>query len=1109
MKHRASGPFLVLTLLTLSPLAQSLPAQAVPAPTPAAAGGTLGFYRFPALHGEVVVFAAEGDLWRVPVSGGVAQRLTTHAAEETDPAISPDGRTLAFTARYEGPAALYTMPLAGGMPKRWTYEADPAVATTWTPSGELVYTTAHYSTLPQNQLVRLNTADGSRARVPLSTATEASWDATGRILYFVRPQFHANVTKRYTGGMARDVWKYVEGAPEAVELTGDYKGESHSPMWWEGRVWFVTDRDGTMNLWSMDENGGDVRQHTRHSGWDVRNPDLQAGRIVYELGADLRLYDVASGTDRMIPITLASDFDQLREKWVDSPMEFLTSAHLSPSGDRVVLTSRGRVSVAPVDAGRFVHASLKEGVRYRDATFLPDGNTLAALSDESGEFEWVTLPATGVGDGRALTTGGDVLRYEGVPSPDGKWIAYTDHRRDLWVLEVATGRQRKASEARNGSGDPAWSSDSRWLAFVEAAPNTFSQVKLFDTGSGAVTTLTSDRVNAQTPAWDAKGDFLWFLSDRRLVSTVAQPWGSRQPEPFFDKVWEIYEIGLRADVRSHFRPADELTPAAAAPAAEAAGGGARTSAAGAVASASPVRIVLEGIQRRVRRVPVEAGNYGALSANASALFYLSRDAGQIGGGNLVALPITSDDPKPFVIADNVSSYEPSGDGKKLLFRQRDAFYVVDAKPSKPGNLQDGHVDLSGWKFSMDTRQDFRQMFLDALRMEEDYFYDPGMHGLDWKAVTAKHLALVDRVTTRDELSDLIGRAVGELSALHTAVRGGEFRTGEDNIQVASLGVRLAKEAKAGGYRIEHIYESDPDYPEEMSPLADPYLGVAEGDVIVAVNGAPAADEPDIGALLRDQVGKQVRLSVRTGSADPRDVLVTPIGNESNLRYADWEQTRRTKVEADGKGQIGYVHLRAMGGANLTEWYRSFYPVFDRQGLILDMRRNLGGNIDSFILEKLLRQAWMYWKENVGGVSWNMQYAFRGHMVVLVDQNTMSDGEAFADGFRRLGLGPVIGMRTWGGEIWLGDSNRLTDGGHARAPSMGVFGPEGQWLIEQIGVIPDVEVDNLPRATFDGQDAQLDAAIRYLQQKIAEDPRPVPEPPPYPRRAFRYPGGEGR
>ena len=1084
MKLRATAALLGLALGPMIASAQ----------TPAATGGTLGFYRFPALHDDVVVFAAEGDFWRVGVQGGTAYRLTTHPAEETDPTISPDGRTLAFTARYEGPAELYTMPLAGGRPTRWTYEGEPSIATTWTPSGEVVYTTMHYATLPQYQMVRLNLADGARTRVPLYTATEGSWDASGRTLYFVRPAFHNNVTKRYVGGTARDVWKYVDGTAEGVELTGDYQGESHSPMWWNGRVYFVTDRDGTMNLWSMDENGDDVRQHTTHSGWDVKNPDLQGGRIVYQLGADLRLYDVASGSDTPIPITLASDFDQLREKWVDNPMEFLTSAHVDKTGDKVVLTSRGRVFVAPTGpGGRFVRASTREGVRYRDVTFLPDG-TLVGLSDESGEFEWVTLPATGVGAGRALTTDGTVLRYAGLPSPDGKWLAYTDHHRDLWVMDVATGRQRKATRGREGSGDQTWSPDSRWLAFVESADNTFTQIRIFDTRDGSVTTVTTERANSQSPTWDARGDFLYFLSDRHLESTVGGPWGSRAPEPYFDKTWEIYELGLRPDVRSHFRPADELTPATE--------GSGNDGASAAIPN--PVEIDMDGIQARLRRVPVDAGNYGTLASNGSALFYLSREGGQFGGGNLMALAIKDDEPKPVVVAEGVRGYELTGDGKKMMIRQGNNLAVVDARAAKADKLADARVDLSGWRFSMDVRQDFRQMYVDALRMERDYFYDTNMHGVDWQAVTDKYMTLIDRVTTRDELSDVIGRVVGELSALHTAVRAGEFREGDDNIQVASLGARLAK--AGDGFRIEYIYRSDPDYPDEMSPLADPYLGVSEGDVIVAVNGQATADVAEVGELLRNQVGEPVRLAVRTGSAAPRDVIVTPTGNEQQLRYRDWEYTRRMKVDEDGGGQIGYVHLTAMSSNNLTEWYRNFYPVFNRQGLIIDVRRNSGGNIDSFILEKLMRKAWMYWKENVGNVSWNMQYAFRGHMVVLVDQNTASDGEAFADGFRRLGLGPVIGMRTWGGEIWLGSSNRLTDGGYARAPSMGVFGPEGEWLIEQRGVIPDIEVDNLPKATFDGQDAQLDAAIHYLQQKIAEDPRPVPDAPPHPIRGFKYPGG---
>jgi tricorn protease len=1061
--------------------------------------GALGFYRFPALNGDRIVFAAEGDLWTVPVDGGLARRLTSHPAEESDPVLSPDGRTLAFTARYEGPAELYTMPADGGLPERRTYEAETSVATTWSPDGKLVYTTSHFSTLPQNQLVALDLTRGTRERIPLYTATEGSYDDDGSTLFFVRPAYHNNVTKRYVGGTARDVWKFEAGAPEAVELTGDYEGESHSPMWWEGRVYFVTDRDGTMNLWSMDEAGGDLRQHTDHSGWDVKNPDLNDGRVAYQLGADLRLVDLATGEDRLVPIRLASDLDQLREKWVTEPMEYLTSAHLSPDGTRVVLTARGRVFVAPVGAGRLARASRAEGVRYRDVTFLGSSGTLVALSDESGEFEWVTLPATGVGEGRALTTGGDVLRYDGVPSPDGARLAYVDHRRDLWVLDIGGGGQVRVNEHREGVGQPAWSSDGRWLAFVETALNTFSQVKLYDTREGSVTELTSDRVNSQSPAWGAGGDFLYFLSDRNLRSLVGSPWGARQPEPYFDKTWEVYEIALRRGLRSPFMPVDELLPTDE----DAREDGMEE---------GPVVVELDGIRRRVRKVPIPSGNYGSLAANAQALFYLSREAGQFGGGALTAVRIGSGDVEPVTLVEGASELEMSADGKKLLVRQRDNLHVIDARPQKPGDLADTRLDLSGWTFSMDVREDWRQMFVDAWRMERDYFYDPGMHGLDWEAVRDKYLPLVDRVTTRDELSDVIGRVIGELSALHTSVRGGDMRTGDDDVGVATLGGRLTRDPAAGGYRIEHIYRSEPDYPDEASPLSDPFIDVREGDVIEAINGVPTLSVDQVGALLRNQAGEQVRLAVRRDGGTPRDVIVTPISDERSLRYADWAYTRRLEVEERGRGAIGYVHLRAMGGGNLTEWYRQFYPVFNRPGLIIDVRRNSGGNIDSFILEKLLRKAWMYWKENVGEPSWNMQYAFRGHMVVLVDQNTASDGEAFADGFRRLGLGPVIGMRTWGGEIWLGSRNRLTDGGLARAPSMGVYGPEGEWLIEQIGVVPDIVVDNLPHATFRGEDAQLEAAIRYLQQKIAEDPRAVPEPPPYPHRAFRYrttDGGTGR
>jgi tricorn protease len=386
-------------------------------------------------------------------------------------------------------------------------------------------------------------------------------------------------------------------------------------------------------------------------------------------------------------------------------------------------------------------------------------------------------------------------------------------------------------------------------------------------------------------------------------------------------------------------------------------------------------------------------------------------------------------------------------------------------------------------------------------MERDYFYDKNMHGVNWKKMHSKYYPLVSRVTTRNELSDLIGRFVGELSALHTSVRGGDTRNDNANIPIANLGARFSRDNANKGYRIDYIYKADPDYPDTRSPLDDPYLDIRIGDVITHVNGKPSLESVDIGELIRNQIGKQVKLKIERTSVS-RDIIVEPIGSMYSLRYKDWEYSRRLITEKESNNNIGYVHLQAMGANDINQWYREFYPVFDRPGLIIDVRHNRGGNIESFILEKLLRKAWMYWKSRSGKPYWNMQYAFRGHIVILVDENTASDGEAFADGFKKLGLGTAIGMRTWGGEIWLSSANRLSDNGLARAPMMGVYGDKGEWLIEGHGFVPDIEVDNLPHATFNGGDAQLEAAIEHLKQLIAKDPRKVPPVPAYPDKSFK-------
>jgi tricorn protease len=471
----------------------------------------------------------------------------------------------------------------------------------------------------------------------------------------------------------------------------------------------------------------------------------------------------------------------------------------------------------------------------------------------------------------------------------------------------------------------------------------------------------------------------------------------------------------------------------------------------------------------------------------------------------VSYTITNDSPELKTVVADIRRFAPSQDGKKLLIHKGDNLSIIDANPGS-ADLDKKGVPLGAWSMSVTPREEWRHMFVEAWRLERDYFYDRDMHGVDWKAMLEKYRPLVDRVTTRGELSDLIAQMVAELSTLHTFVRGGDERDGPDNIQVASLAATLARDEAAGGYKVERVFRNDPDQPERAGPLSRPGVDVREGDVIEAINGVPTLSVADCSALLRQKAGVQVLVRVKPAAGgDSRDVIVVPVTQQTatDIRYHEWEHTRRLRVADASKGRIGYVHLRAMGGGDFTDWARHYYPDFNKEGLIIDVRHNRGGNIDSWILSRLLRKVWFYWTDRVGNPpTWNMQQAFRGHLVILCDERTASDGEAITEGFRRLGLGKVIGTRTWGGEVWLSANNFLVDRGIATAGETGVYAPDGTWLIEGHGVDPDIVVDNLPHSTFKGEDAQLAAAVDHLMKLMREQPVPPVKAPKLPDKSFK-------
>ncbi len=1053
--------------------------------------GVLGYYRSPAIHGDLVVFCAEGDLWKVNASGGTAQRLTTHPSTESNPEISPDGKWLAFSASYEGPTEVYVMPLEGGLPTRCTYEGASAIPVGWKSSTELLYSTRKYSPLGDRQVCIYNLGTHARSLLPLAQASDGCFADDSHQFFFTRLAFQGSQTKRYKGGTAQNLWRWDGGSTEAVPLTPDFPGTSRDPKFWNGKVYFESDRDGVMNIWAMDAHGKNLKQLTKHDDFDATDISMDGGRIVYQHGADVWMLDVKTGKDAPIPIRLTSDFDQMRERWLKTPLTWTTSAHISPDGTRVVMTARGQVFVAPAKAGRIIEVTRNKGVRFRDAKFSYDGKRIETLSDESGEVELWQLGILGASDAKPeqLTTDGEILRLQHVPSPDGNFIAHTDKRNRLFLFDLKN-RSNKllASSDRDAIESLTWSSDSKFLAFCQTAQNDFVQIKIYEIASGKIFDAATDRFNNQSPAFTPDGKFLYFVSDRHLSTRVLSPWGPRAPEPYFDKQFGIYMVALQKGLRSPFEPDDELS--------------------GDKKNADSTKTIdADGLSKRLMEVPIPPGNYSALKVCGDRLYFLTSNPDE--PPTLASVKIQNKNIKIDTILSGVIFFESTPDGKKILARTATGLYVFDANGAPP-DASESRVNLDGWMFSFDPKEEWQQIFDEAWRLHRDFLYAPNMQGVDWKAMKAKYRPLAARVTDRTELSDVIAQMVGEISLLHTFVTPGDRRMGTDAITVASLGCEWAK--TEDGYRISKIYEGDPDDLADQSPLKKPGVELQVGDLITEIDGVRTTSVDDASSLLRGKSGRQVRLKIAVGGdlSKTRDVIVKAVSQEQadDIRYGEWEYTRRLQVEQASGGEIGYLHLRAMGAGDMNQFARDFYPQFNKKGLIIDVRHNEGGNIDSWILEKLMRKAWMYWAQRDTQPYWNMQYAFRGHLVVLCDQNTASDGEAFSEGFRRLGLGKVIGMRTWGGEVWLTGSNTLVDRGVATAAEFGVYGPEGKWLIEGHGVDPDIVVDNLPRSTFDGEDAQLKAAIGYLKDEIAKHPVDVPKVPPYPNKALPKKGGGG-
>ncbi|MGG7603080.1 S41 family peptidase [Massilia sp. BKSP1R2A-1] len=1096
------------------------------------------YFRFPAVRGDTVVFTAEGDLWRTTLAGGKATRLTTHPSAETQAAISPDGKSIAFAASYEGAQEAYVMPIEGGLPKRITFENGGVTVLGWTAQGEVLVSTENSTGPSKHRVVAaLDPVKLTRRVLPLADANDAVLSDDGRTVFFTRmglSMTNDNV-KAYRGGAHAQLWRYELG--KSGEATPLFKGDNANnrrAMWWQGRIYFISDAGGSDNIWSALPDGSDRKVHTNHSDWDVRTASLGDGRIAYQLGADLRVFDIASGSDSIVKASLVSDFDQQRTRRVRSPLEALTNIDVANKAERIVLTARGRVTIAGTGSYRRVEIAVPEGARARSAVFSHDDKWVYAFVDSTGENEIWRYAADGSGKGERLTIDGASHRSGIYPSPDGKWLAHTDKKGRTWLLDLQAKTNVIIDDARqvgaDGPDQVVWSPDSRNLAFVRVGSSEQrNQIGMYNLPSKTMAFVTTDRYTADSPVFSPDGKWLYFLSARNFNVSNGGPWGDRNMGPVFDRRVGVYALALQPGVRFPFKPEDELTkpeeqsPESAArtavttPGKEEADKTAAVAAAAAAVSAAgdktkaaaPVPAVdYAGLRERLYEVPVAPGNYRALAIDDKRLYILDSDNGR--SGTLKTLEISRRSPQPETFAANVREFGLSSDRKHVFYRTFNAsgpgeMLIVAAGAKAPADVSKARVKVDDWAISTNPRLEWTQMFNDAWRMHRDFLYDANMRGIDWTAVRGKYAPLVERVTDRAELNDVLGMMVGELGALHSQIVPGDIRRATGEGVPSSLGAVLSR--VADGFRVDRVYRSEPELPQERGPLARPDVGVKEGDIITAVNGKLLSEARDIADLLLDQADKQVLLHVKSPGARPRAVIVTPVSmaRHASLRYADWEQGRAQQADAASRGKIGYLHLRAMSTSDINAFARDFYANINKEGLIIDVRRNNGGNIDSWIIEKLLRRSWAFWSANGNQPQSNMQNTFRGHLVVLMDELTYSDGETFAAGIKALKLGPLVGKRSAGAGVWLSDGNNLADNGRARVAEFGQFAADGEWLIEGVGVSPDVEVDNLPHETFAGRDRQLEVAIELLQKKMQEQPVKPWKPAAIP--ALRRDGGQ--
>ena len=1110
-------------LVAIITLAASLPLLAAPAADEAR------LLRFPSVGGGKIVFCYAGNLYSVGIDGGRAVKLTSDVGYECFPKISPDGKTVAFTAQYDGNTEVYTIPITGGEPRRLTYSAlverdkvgermgPNNIVMGWTPDGkQIVYRSKQwcFSGL-RGQLCKVDAEGGLPELIPTTEGGFCSYSPDGKKLAMNRMFREFRTWKYYRGGQADDIWINTVGTTKLEKIT-DNDAQDIFPMWIGDEIYYLSDRDRTMNLFVYDTRSKQSRKVTAFTEYDCKFPAHSAdGYVVFENGGYIYKYDVRKGAAEKVNIQLADDDVWSRTEYRTGNNLSISGYSLSPDGKRVLMVARGDIFSLPAEKGPVVNISRSPGAHEREAEWSPDGSRIAWISDASGEYQIYTAPADKMTEATCLTD-----FKEGYPSnlqwsPDGKKLYFSTLHWDVCELDVASKAVTRIVVGENAAiRSFVLSPDGAWAAYTTSMPNFLSAVYLFDIKARKSYQVTDRWYDASSPLFSRDGKYLFFTSSREFRSQYSDvewnasynvsdyvfvlPLAKNTPNPM---VLGNDEYDGKGNAPAGSRPAGPAGPGA--PPAPA-GPGAAPSAGPAPAPVTKVDI--DGIGQRITALPLPAGRYRLLLADGGKLYYSSFGGfpggpmpggpmpggpgapGGRGGASVKTLDLqtlqTGDGP-----ADMPLVLTP--DAKKALVRSDGQYKVVPfgGGPARGGSVPTGEMDMM-----IDHETEWAQIFDESWRITRDNFYVENMHGVDWDHMREKYGQMLPYVKHRDDLTYLIGEMIGELNIGHAYITSGESPD-IPRIATGLLGAQYSKDSRTGAFKIEKIFRGADWDATLRCPLRTPGVDAKVGDYIVEVNGTPAKDLVDPGQALIGKAGKTVSLKIASNASgkDARTVYLKPVADESSLAYYDWVQNNIEKVDKLSGGEIGYIHIPDMSTEGLDMFTKLFYTQLDKKALIVDDRMNGGGNVSPMILERLQREVYRVNMYRNGGNQPVPNETFYGPKVCLIDKYSSSDGDLFPYGFRQLGLGKLIGTRSWGGIVGISGSRQFVDGQDMRTPFFTSYSTEGEWIIEGHGVDPDIVVDINPFEDWLGKDAQLEKAVEYLKGEL-KNYKPLPGTP---------------